>query len=119
MSTENVSVDLARGTALMTMRDVPVLDHGQIANAISGMGPDPKPATVSFRVEWSGGDGVVLIGNGAQGFGGQFLRGRGQMEWSATVGDYHFESAPLASSSSSFAQIGRESNGVFFRGMSA
>jgi hypothetical protein len=36
------------------------------------------------------------------------------MDWSATVGDYRFVSAPLQTSSSVFAEIGRERNGSFF-----
>jgi hypothetical protein len=36
------------------------------------------------------------------------------MEWTATVGDYTFVSDPLATSSSTFAEIGHERNGVFF-----
>jgi len=36
------------------------------------------------------------------------------MEWTAEVGDYIFESDPLATSSSAFAEIGRERNGSFF-----
>jgi hypothetical protein len=110
----DVVVNLARGTATVTASNVDVLDHGQIPNALSGMGPAPKPATVSFRVQWSGGTGGVPVGNAEQGFSGQFLRNSGQMEWTATAGDYKFVSAPLATSSSSFAEIGREANGIFF-----
>jgi len=48
------------------------------------------------------------------GFGGEFIRNGAQMEWTATAGDYQFVSAPLATSSSSFAEIGHERNGMFF-----
>jgi hypothetical protein len=48
------------------------------------------------------------------GFAGEFVRNTAQMEWTATVGDYTFVSDPLATSSSSFAEIGREWNGSFF-----
>jgi hypothetical protein len=109
-----ITVDLDSGRATLSARDVPVLDHGQIPNAISGMGPAPLPATVSFRVEWSGDNQRVPVSNGQQGFGGEFIRNTAMMEWSAQVGDYQLTSAPLETSTSSFAQIGREKNGFFF-----
>ena len=48
------------------------------------------------------------------GFAGEFVRNSAQMEWSAAVGDYTFVSDPIATSSSSFAEIGHERNGSFF-----
>lgn len=48
------------------------------------------------------------------GFAGEFIRNAAQMQWSATAGDFVFESDALGTSSSSFAEIGRERNGVFF-----
>ena len=36
-----------------------------------------------------------------------------QMSWTATVGDYTLVSDPIATSSSSYAEIGQERNGVF------
>jgi len=38
------------------------------------------------------------------------------MEWSARVGHYQFVSDPASTSSSSFAEIGHERNGIFFQG---
>jgi hypothetical protein len=96
-------------------QDIPVLDHGQIPNAISGMGPPPIPATVSFRVPWSGSGQRLPVRNDAQGFAGDFIRNAARMEWSARMGDFQFASASLETSSSSFAELGRERNGFFFR----
>jgi hypothetical protein len=48
------------------------------------------------------------------GFAGTYIRNTAQMEWTATAGDFTFVSAPLATSSSSFAEIGHERNGIFF-----
>lgn len=109
-----ISLDMDGGRATLSADNVPVLDHGQIPNAISGMGPPPQPATVSFQVEWSGGTNRVPVMNSEQGFAGQFIRNSAMMEWSATVGQYQLKSAPLATSSSSFAEIGLERNGFFF-----
>jgi hypothetical protein len=36
------------------------------------------------------------------------------MKWSANVGDFKFVSGPASTSSSVFAEIGRERNGSFF-----
>ena len=48
------------------------------------------------------------------GYAGTFIRNTAQMEWTATVGDFTFVSAALATLSSSFAEIGHERNGIFF-----
>jgi len=37
------------------------------------------------------------------------------MEWTGTLGDFTFASAPLGTSTSSFAEIGHERNGSFFQ----
>jgi hypothetical protein len=46
---------------------------------------------------------------------GQFIRNAATMEWSATTPHYEFVSQPAATSSSLFAEIGHERNGVFLR----
>ena len=86
-------------------------------NAIFGGGPPPVAGTVSFKVQWSGVNQRVNIRNTDPvfgGFAGEFVRNSAQMEWSATVGNLVLVSDPLGTSSSSFAQIGQERNGVFF-----
>lgn len=87
-------------------------------NALFGGGPAPIPGVVSFKVIWSGVAERVNIRNTDPvygGFAGQFVRNENaQMEWTATVGDYVFASAPLATSSGRAAQMGHERNGVFF-----
>jgi hypothetical protein len=45
---------------------------------------------------------------------GEFILNSAQMEWRASVGPYEFVSAPLETSSSAFAEIGHERNGIFF-----
>ena len=101
----------------MAANNIPILDYGDISNALFGGGPAPKPGTVSFKVAWSGVKERVNIKNTDPvygGFAGEFVRNSAQMEWTATAGDYHFVSAALATSSSSFAEIGQERNGSFF-----
>ena len=100
----------------MQASNVAILDYGYIANALFGGGPPPTPGTVSFKVVWSGVGQRLNIKNTDPvygGYAGEFVRNTAQMEWSATVGDYTFVSDPIATSSSSFAEIGQERNGVF------
>ena len=109
---DSVTVDPAQGTATLQARDVAVLDYGTIPNALSAMIP-PVPATVSFRVEWRATAPPAPVRNETQGFAGEFALATAQMEWTATAGRYSFASAPLATSTSTFAEMGRERNGAF------
>jgi hypothetical protein len=100
----------------MEASNVPITDYGNFGNALSGGGPT-TPGFVSFTVKWSGVDERLKIRNDDPvfgGFAGTFIRNTAQMEWTATVGDFTFVSDPLATSSSSFAEIGQERNGAFF-----
>ena len=113
-----VKVDFDEGSAVMRASNVPIFDYGYIPNALFGGGPTPVPGSVSFKVVWGGSGQSVNVRNTDPvfgGFEGQFIRNTAQMEWTAQVGDYKFESDPLETSSSSFAEIGREKNGSYFR----
>jgi hypothetical protein len=114
---DGIQVRLGSGSASMQAFNVPILDYGDIANALFGGGPAPIPGSVSFKVVWSGVAQRVNIRNTDPvygGFAGQFVRNAAQMEWSATVGPYQFASDAISTSSSSFAEIGHERNGSFF-----
>jgi hypothetical protein len=110
-----ISVHLGAGRASMEASDVPIHDYGDIVNALTG--GHGVPGTVSFKVEWSGVNERLKIRNNDPvygGFAGVFNRNSARMEWSAKVGHLVFQSAPLKTSSSSFAEIGHERNGSFF-----
>jgi hypothetical protein len=100
------------GDAIMEASNIHVQDFGDFNNALSGN--SGAPATVSFKVKWSGVGERVSVTNRADGFAGEFVRNTAQMEWTAVVGDYRFESAPLETSSSQFAEVGVERNGSFY-----
>lgn len=107
---ESIQVNLGKGRASMEADDVPIIDDVYVN------GP-PTPGSVSFKVTWSGVNERLTIRNTDPvygGFAGMFIRNKAQMEWSATVGDFTFVSAPLAMSSSLFAELGHERNGSFF-----
>ena len=113
-----IDVNLGKGYATMVAENLPVLDYGDIINALFGGGPAPVPATVSFLVEFSGINQRVKIRNTDPvygGFEGQFIYNTARMEWSATVGDLSIVSDPLGASSGPFALIGHERNGIFFK----
>ena len=114
---DGVDVNLGAGSATLQATNAPILDYGNIVNALFGGGPSPVPGVVSFKVEWRGVHERLNIRNTDSvfgGFGGEFIRNSAQMQWSARVGDLVLESDALGTSSSSFAEIGHERNGVFF-----
>jgi len=113
----SVDVNLGAGSALLQASNAPIFDYGDIVNAIFGGGPPPVAGVVSFRVEWHGVQQRLNIRNTDPvfgGFAGEFVRNAAQMQWTAQVGDFLLESDALGTSSSSFAEIGHERNGVFF-----
>ena len=112
-----IEVELGAGSASIQASNVPIIDYGDIGNALFGGGATPLPGSVSFQVVWRGVRERVNIRNTDKvygGFAGEFIRNSAQMEWTATAGDYTFASDPLGTSSSSFAEIGHERNGSFF-----
>lgn len=114
---DGIQVHLRQGTASMEAHNVPIFDYGDIPNALFGGGPVPVPGSVSFTVTWRGVEERLKIRNTDPvygGFAGEFIHNAAQMEWTATVGNFTFDSAPLSTSSSVFAEIGHERNGVFF-----
>ena len=116
VSSDDIEVHFGKGAASMKAKDVPIIDYGGGGNALFGGGPTPILGTVSYKVVWSGMSERLKIKNDSPiygGFAGTFIRNAAQMEWKATVGDYKFVSAPLGTSSSSFAEIGKERNGSF------
>jgi hypothetical protein len=113
-----VEVDLEHGFASLKAAKVAIDDYGNIGNALLGGGPAPIPGHVSFTVEWVRAGDPFTVDNDDDpslggGFEAKFLPSAAQMEWTARVGDLKFDSDPLVTSSSVFAEIGKEANGVF------
>lgn len=112
MPADSVGVNPGAGEAVYRASNLAVEDYSSLGNFLVG-GPG-VPATVSFEVRWSGVDDRLNIKDEAARFGGEFVRGRAQMQWSAAVGPYVFQSDPIRTSSSRFATLGTERNGEFF-----
>jgi hypothetical protein len=75
---------------------------------------------MSFKVVWTATGRVNHYDNPDQQFRGNFRNASGQIEYSGHTGDFEFQSAPLASSTTVIkdgrpaAELGRESNGMFY-----
>jgi len=109
----SVDVDFGKGRAEFRVENVEIEDYGTFLNSLFG-GPS-DPATVSFKVHWAGTSPQERVVDTAGEMEGQFIRNAATMEWSATTANYKFVSQPASTSSSLFAEIAHERNGVFFR----
>jgi hypothetical protein len=109
----SVDVDFEKGRAELRVEHAKIEDFGTFLNSLFG-GPS-QPTTASFEVHWAGKSPRQHVVNAAGEMEGQFIRNAATMEWSATNEKYTFVSHPASTSSSSFAEIGFERNGVFFR----
>jgi coproporphyrinogen III oxidase len=102
-------------TASFAYDGLPIEDYGTLQNALLD-GPSVA-ATVSFTVQWSGTTSQIAVRNPTEGFQGIFFEDTATLEWSASSPDQNFTymSDPASTSTSVFAEIGVERNGVFFR----
>jgi hypothetical protein len=111
---DNVSVDLAAGTATMHADDFRLKDYHDFENAILENGAAPTPAVVSFTIQYTATGAVNHFDNPSQNFRGDFRDVVAQMEWSGRSGDFEYQSHPMAESTTDGGQLGHESNGSFF-----
>jgi hypothetical protein len=118
-----VQFDLDAATASLRMRNVPVMDFHDLANALTGgkgfpsmMIPPiaPVSATVSFDIEWSGAIEQAIVTNEDQDFTGQYVRTGATIQWSSSQSGFQFLSEPANPSRNLYSVIGHERNGVFF-----
>ena len=87
-------------------------DFGDIVNDLKH-GPS-IPATITFRVRWSGKTQQFQLRNAADGFRGEFVKTAATMEWIASEANSSYASLAADTSTSLFAVLGREHNGVFW-----
>jgi hypothetical protein len=114
-----VEFDLEDARASLVADDLDVEDYGNLFNALKD-GPS-KPATVSFDLEWAGLVRRVKVdasnngGFGSHDWGGRFAVTGSTAKWSGSTTDFSFTSDAASTSTSVFAILGHERNGVFFR----
>ena len=105
-------VDFEGASATM-IADLDVLDYTSIPNSIT-LGP-AVPASVTFELRWSGPvSRDITVQDKDNGFRGRFLENTATISWSASRAGFSFVSDPASTSTSVFAELGRESNGIFF-----
>ena len=120
---DSVEIDLEEARASLRLRDVPIIDAHDLANALTnGHGLTsppilpiaPVPASVSFDIEWSGVIAQANVTNEAQNFTGQFIETIATIKWSATQAGFDFMSEAPNPSRNVYSVIGHERNGFFF-----
>lgn len=109
---DSVEVDLDDAKASINLTDVDVEDYHDLFNALKD-GPS-VPANVSFHIRWSGVKQRVHLHDNQKKFDAQLIVDTATMGWSARRKDFKFVSDPANTSTTVFAAIGRERNGVFF-----
>ena len=111
---DSVDVDDDDAKARMRLRNFEVEDYGDLCNALAD-GPSLE-AQVSFDVRWKHRIAKRNIRNPApdQRFSGVFTQTDATVEWSATENGFAFDSDPASTSTTVYAEVGNERNGVFF-----
>jgi len=108
----SVNVDLDDATASIDVRNQAVADYHTILNALMG-GPS-IPSTVSFHIRWFGVQERVRVRDPKNRFVADYIDDKATIAWSASRKGFTFVSDPAHTSTSVFAGIGSERNGVFF-----
>lgn len=83
-------------------------------NLLHGAIVPPVPATVSFAVLWGGEGTRIKLRDTVNGFAGDFLENTASIAWSASSAGLLYQSGPVGTSVSVFAEVGHERNGLFF-----
>lgn len=112
VSNDDVQIDLDNATAFMRLTDFDLEDYHTLKNAILD-GPS-VPASVSFTIQWSGVLQRVAESSTTETYRGQFIHDTATVAWTAQEQGFSFVSDPAETSTTTFAEIGRERNGVFF-----
>jgi len=104
---DDVEIDLGGVRASFHVADFPLVDTI----------PSPNPAsTVSFIMEWSGKTADIKVNDLVNGLAGEYHECSATIEWSAREPGFTFASDAAVTSTTRFAEIGRERNGIFFTG---
>lgn len=106
--TSSVEIDLGRVRACFHVANFPLLDTIPSPNLAS---------TVSFDMEWSAKKADVKVSDLVNGFAGEYSECSATIAWTAQEPGFSFASDAASTSTTRFAEIGRERNGRFFSGM--
>lgn len=118
---DNVQVHFGAGEAAMNVTNLSLADFANLKNSLigqSGEGPfaiPPVPATVSYSVLWSG--VTSRLSNAPNTppdqFAGQYVMNTATIAWSASTASGFTFASDSNPTTSRFALIGHEQNGVF------
>jgi hypothetical protein len=93
--------------------DIDVRDFTKKAISFA-LGP-AVPAALTYELRWSGPiKREASVRDADNGFRGLFKENQATFSWSTSQAGFKFDSDAANTSTSVFAQIGRESNGIFF-----
>jgi hypothetical protein len=109
---DDVDVALESGQASMELQDFMTSDWGNILNNLRN--ENAVPAAVAFTVRWKNEIRRLALRDPQNGFEGHFVETQAFVQWTSSQEGFTFVSDPLETSTSSFAVIGHERNGVFF-----
>jgi hypothetical protein len=108
---EALDVDLEAGEAALSIDDLAERDYHTLPNSLA-VPPGPfDPASVSFEMHFKAFGPTMTVTRSDQGFRGKFRFSKVDIEWSAKVGSFRFESDTTMNVDS---VMGSERNGVFF-----
>jgi hypothetical protein len=108
-----VEVHAGSGNARLHASNFAIEDYHDVVNALKD-GPSLE-AVVSFDVQWTGTGKHVKVRDDTNDFGGRYVEGTATIEWSGlTENGQFFQSDPANTSTTLFAEVGKERNGVFF-----
>lgn len=96
----------------MHLSDVELHDFFNIPNAL--MRGKSVHADTSFHVRWHGVQQRVHLHDNTNHFDASVIEDLATIRWSASEKDFQFVSDPAETSTTVFAEIGHERNGVFF-----
>ncbi len=108
---------LGEGTASLQFQNVAVKDWITVPNSLSNgqLLGGPAAATMSLNIQWSDVTRRVSgFSDPTNGFGGDFIENLATVSVSVQNSDGSFGFSGSGDSSSCFAEIGQEQNGVFF-----
>ncbi|HMC66556.1 MAG TPA: hypothetical protein VKI65_16605 [Gemmataceae bacterium] len=117
ISLDDIVTRLGKGTASLEFDNVAVRDWTTVPNSLSNgtiLGA-PSAATMSLKIHWSGVTRRVSgFSDPTNGFQGDYLETGATIDVAVENSDGSFSFTGSGDTSSCFAEIGHEQNGVFF-----
>jgi hypothetical protein len=110
----NIRAHPGNGSATFKVSNFALEDYFNLANALQD-GPEVAAVVESLDIDWGRHGKRVVTKDSTNGFSLDAIENTASMEWSAhNANGFRFVSAPAETSTSLFAEVGREDNGVFF-----